>query len=169
MFFEIRNLLPADVLICLYNARFLSFLQYGLIVWGQAYASCADPIYKLQKIAVRAISFQPHMSPSLPIFNEFKFLKTAEIYELRLNLTFIFDSFNKTLPGCFDDFSYSAHLLVSIPRDRPVKVIYICLRQIVFNMVLSLFDTLVPNFGMHYPWNSELLHRKYYSKQWLES
>ena len=42
MFFKIRNLLPLDVLICLYNALFLSFLQYGLIVWGQAYASYID-------------------------------------------------------------------------------------------------------------------------------
>ena len=38
MFFKIRNLLPLDVLVCLYNAMFLSFLQYGLIVWGQTYA-----------------------------------------------------------------------------------------------------------------------------------
>ena len=62
-------------------------------------------------------------------------------------------------------FSYSAHLFISIPQDRPVKVIYICLTKIVFNMVQSLFDTLVPNFGIHYPWNSEMLHQKYCSKQ----
>ena len=82
MFFKIRNLLPLDVLICLYNALFLSFLQYGLIVWGQTYASYVDPIFKLQKKAVRAITFQPRMSPSLPIFNDFKLLKLSEIFEL---------------------------------------------------------------------------------------
>ena len=49
MFFKIRNLLPLDVLICLYNALFLSFLQYGLVVWGQTYASYTDPIFNLQK------------------------------------------------------------------------------------------------------------------------
>ena len=103
MFFKIRNLLPLDVLICLYNALFLSFLQYGLIVWGQTYASYVDPIFKLQKKAVRAISFQPRMSPSLPIFNDFKLLKLSEIFELRL-LTFVFDSVNKTSPSCFHDF-----------------------------------------------------------------
>ncbi len=103
MFFKIRNLLPLDVLLCLYNALFLSFLQYGLIVWGQTYASYIDPIFKLQKKAVRAISFQPRMSPSLPIFNDFKLLKLSEIFELRL-LTFVFDSVNKTSPSCFHDF-----------------------------------------------------------------
>ena len=103
MFFKIRNLLPLDVLVCLYNALFLPFLQYGLIVWGQTYASCIDPIFKLQKKAVRAISFQPRMSPSLPIFNDFKLLKLSEIFELR-HLTFVFDSINKTSPSCFHDF-----------------------------------------------------------------
>ena len=49
MFFKIRNLLPLDVLICLYNALSLSSLQYGLIVWGQTYASYVDQIFKLQK------------------------------------------------------------------------------------------------------------------------
>ena len=103
MFFKIRNLLPLDVLFCLHNALFLPFLQYGLIVWGQTYASYIDPIFKLQKKAVRAISFQPRMSPSLPIFNDFKLLKLSEIFELRL-LTFVFDSINKTSPSCFHDF-----------------------------------------------------------------
>ena len=103
MFFKIRNLLPLDLLICLYNALFLPFLQYGLIVWGQTYASYIDPIFKLQKTAVRAISLQPRMSPSLPIFNDFKLLKLSEIFELRL-LTFVFDSVNKTSPSCFHEF-----------------------------------------------------------------
>ena len=103
MFFKIRNLLPLDVLICLYNALFLPFLQYGLIVWGQTYSSYIDPIFKLQKRAVRAISFQPRMSPSLPIFNDVKLLKFSEIFELRL-LTFVFDSVNKTSPSCFHGF-----------------------------------------------------------------
>ena len=103
IFFKIRNLLPLYVLLCLYNALFLSFLQYGLIVWGQTFASYIDPIFKLQKKAVRAISFQPRLSPSFPIFKDLKLLKLSEIFELRL-LTFVYDSVNKTSPCCFHDF-----------------------------------------------------------------
>ena len=103
IFFRIRNLLPLDVLLCLYNALFLSFLQYGLIVWGGTYASYIEPIFKLQKKAVRAISFQSRLSPSLPIFKDLKLLKLSEIFELRLS-TFVFDSVNKTSPSCFHNF-----------------------------------------------------------------
>ena len=56
-----------------------------------------------KKEGVRAISFQPRMSPSLPIFNDLKLLKLSEIFELRL-LTFVFDSVKKTSPRCFHDF-----------------------------------------------------------------
>ena len=103
IFFRIRNLLPLDVLLCLYNALFLSFLQYGLIVWGGTYASYIEPIFKLQKKAVRAISFQSRLSPSLPIFKDLKLLELSEIFELRLS-TFVFDSVNKTSPSCFHNF-----------------------------------------------------------------
>ena len=103
MLFKTRNLLQVDVLLCLYNALFLSFLQYGLIFWGQTYASYTEPIFRLQKKAVRAISFQPRMFPSLPIFKGLKLLKLSDIFELRL-LTFVFDSINKTSPDCFHNF-----------------------------------------------------------------
>ena len=134
MFFKIRNLLPLDVLICLYNALFLSFLQYGRIVWGQTYASYIDPIFKLQKKAVRAISFQPRMSPSLPIFSDLKLLKLSELLELRLLVFVLILLINLHLVA-FMTFSYSVHLFISIPQDRPVKVIYICFEKTVFNMV----------------------------------
>ena len=103
MFFKLRNLLPLDVSLCLYNALFLSLLQYGLIVWGQTYVSYIKPIFRLQKKAVKAISFQPRLSPSLPIFEDLKLLQLSVIFELGL-LTFVFDSVNKTSPECFHNF-----------------------------------------------------------------
>ena len=103
MLFKIRNLLLLVVLICLYNALFLPFLKYGLTVWGQTFTSYIDPVFQDTKKAVRAISFQPRMSPSLPIFNDFMLPKLFEIFELRL-LALIFDAVNKTSPSCFHDF-----------------------------------------------------------------
>ena len=164
MFFKIRNSLPLDVLVCLYNALFLSFLQYGLIVWGQTYASYIDPILILQKKAVRAISFESRTSPSLPIFNDLKLLKLSELFELRL-LTFVFDSLNKTSCTCFNDF----FLLNSSVHQYSIRQVskgdlYI-FQKTVFNMVSSLLDILVQNFGMHYLWNSKIPHQKHCSKQ----
>ena len=76
---------------------------YNMFLLSQTYTSYIEPIFKLQKDAVRAISFQPRLSPSLPIFKDLKLLKLFEIFELRL-LIFVFDSVNKTSPSCFHNF-----------------------------------------------------------------
>ena len=133
IFFKIRNLFPPNVLICLYNALFLSFVQYGIIVWGQTYESHINPIFKLQEKAVRAISFQPRMSPARPIFNDLKLLKLREIFELRL-LTFVFDSAKKLHLVAFMTFSYSVLLFIITRQDMPVKVIYTCFKRTALNM-----------------------------------
>ena len=80
------------------------------------------------------ISFQPRMSPSLPIFNDFKLLKLSEIFELRL-LTLFLILLIKLHLAAFMTFSNSAHLFISTPQDRPIKVIYICLKKTAFSMV----------------------------------
>ena len=76
--FKIGSLLPLDVLLCLYDTLFLSFLQHGLTVWGQTYASYTEPIFRLQR---KASSEQSHFSlaclphfPSLKILNFSNFL-----------------------------------------------------------------------------------------------
>ncbi len=100
MFFKIRSFVPLDTLICLYNALFLSFLQYGITVWGSTCTTYIDPIFKLQKKVVRAISFEPYNSHSSPIFKDLKILKLSDIFHLKL-LTFVYESIHKMSPSCF--------------------------------------------------------------------
>ena len=60
------------------------------------------------------MSFQPRMSPSLPVFNDL-LLAIYDIFELRL-LTCVLESLNKTSPSCFHDFllfSSSDHLFAT--------------------------------------------------------
>ena len=70
----VRYLLPTSTLITLYNALFMSFLQYGIVAWGQTFDSYIEPLFKLQKRAVRASSHQPFLAHSLPIFKDLKLL-----------------------------------------------------------------------------------------------
>ena len=66
MLFKIRHCLPVDVMICLYNSLFPSFLQYGMVAWGLTYKFHIKPIHLLQKRVVRAIAFEHFTSPSTP-------------------------------------------------------------------------------------------------------
>ena len=91
---KVKSLLSPDVLLCLYNSFFMSFAQYGIIVWGNTLASYTNPVYKLQKKLVRIISSQP---ASLEL------LRITDVFQLKL-LTFVFETVNRISPRCFDDF-----------------------------------------------------------------
>ena len=68
--FKVRCLLLKSILIMLYNALFLSIVQYGTIVWCQTFASNLAPMFKLQKRAVLAVSHQTFQAHSLPVCKE---------------------------------------------------------------------------------------------------
>ena len=65
---KIRNYLSTDTLRCIYNSLFLSLLQYGIVIWGKTFSSYIEPLFKLQKQAIRTISRQTALSRSLTLF-----------------------------------------------------------------------------------------------------
>ena len=81
--------------------------------WLSRYSHGTDPVFhgfdiQFHQIEacqqmVRSISFQPRLSPSLPIFKDLTLLKLFDIFKVRL-LTFVYDSINKTSPCCFHNF-----------------------------------------------------------------
>ena len=105
IFFKVRYLLPTSTLIALYNALFMSLLQYGIVAWGQAFDSYIEPLFKLQKRAVRAISHQPFLAHSLPIFKDLKLLRIVDIFKLKL-LSFVYESVNMVVPVYFHTFFF---------------------------------------------------------------
>ena len=99
----IRNILPLNILIDIYNSLFMSFLQYGIAVWRLTFASYTDYIAKIQKKTIRTISHQPYLSHSLPIFKELKLLRVSDIFQLKL-ITFVYESMSNSNPSCFHEF-----------------------------------------------------------------
>ena len=97
-YFKVRYLLPTTTLITLYNALLISFLQYGIVAWAQTFDSYIEPLFKLQKRAVRAISQPPFLAYSLPIFKDLTLLRIVDIFKLRL-LSFVYQSANMIVPG----------------------------------------------------------------------
>ena len=98
--FKIRNLILTNALVNFNNAQFLSFLQYDIIVWAQTHMSYIEPIFKMQKRAVRAISQQSYLAHSLPTFEELKLLMLSDVFKLKL-IKFVFKSTNKMTAACF--------------------------------------------------------------------
>ena len=64
---KLKNLLPECILQLIYNALFLSHLNYGITAWG--FHSCSR-LLKLQKKAVRLISKRKYNAHTSPIFKK---------------------------------------------------------------------------------------------------
>ena len=97
---KIRNYLSTDILKCIYNSLFMSFLQYGIVIWGQAFRSYIEPLFKLQKKAIRTISHQTALSHFLLLFTGLQLLRISDVFKLKL-LTFVYDSMAMLAPSCF--------------------------------------------------------------------
>ena len=100
IFFKIRNYIPLQPLISLYNSLFSSFLNYGITAWGITYDTYLKPLYQLQKKILQCISFSNFAAPSSPIFHSLKILKLKDAIHSNI-LTFVYKSPNKISPPCF--------------------------------------------------------------------
>ena len=63
-----RQYLERKAHINLYYSLFFAYLIYCNEVWGNASAVHPEPIIKIQKRAIRTITFSSYLSPSDPIF-----------------------------------------------------------------------------------------------------
>jgi len=97
MLYKIRQYCPTTVLKSLYHSLFSSHLSYGLAVWGNADLIYLDKISKLQKRAVRAITFADYRASSLPILKKLEILSVKDLFEYKVS-SLMWDFDHNTLP-----------------------------------------------------------------------
>ena len=79
------------------------YLHYGNIVWANNYPSRLDKLLKLQKKALRVITFSSYKAPSLPLFQKLNLLGINKINDFVVG-TFCFNLKSNSLPVYFNDF-----------------------------------------------------------------
>ena len=93
---RLKYYLPKDVLLNIYNALILPFLNYGITVWGGQ----SNRTFKLQKRAVRLITNSRYNAHTDPLFRQLKLLKIKDIMMVH-DLKFCFKYMNNLLPAYF--------------------------------------------------------------------
>ena len=101
---RLKNFLPANFLLTLYNSLILPYLNYGLIVWGE---KCSK-LFTIQKRAVRLMLNAKYNSHTEPIFKELKLLKISDLYSAQ-EFRLVFKLRRKLLPKYFLNKSYLRH------------------------------------------------------------
>ena len=76
-----RKVLHSESLKCLYYSFIYPYMIYCNQVWGSAYKTNIEPLFILQKRAVRIILGVHHRSPSEPLFITLKFWNCENIFK----------------------------------------------------------------------------------------
>ena len=79
---HLKSIYPQRVLFTLYNSLIISYMLYSILLWGKS--DNVDKIAKLQKRAIRTISFSRPIAHIEPLFKTFNLLKFNDIDTLKL-------------------------------------------------------------------------------------
>ena len=92
----------------LYNSLILPYLNYGLLLWGNANKYLMTKILRLQKRALRTISNSPYLYPSKPLFEKYNVLNIFQMYSYELAI-FMYKFKHEMLPPSFNGIFASHH------------------------------------------------------------
>ena len=67
-----------------YYSLFHSKLQYCISSWGGCSENNKNPIFILQKRAIRLVCSKPYQEPTQPLFIDTKILKLSDLYRLNI-------------------------------------------------------------------------------------
>lgn len=110
---RLKHSLPSNILLTIYNSLILSYINYGIIVWGNK----CDRLFILQKKALRVICNAKYNAHTNPLFKSLYTLKIFDICALQ-DMKFCFKFHNKLLPLYF----YSSHFLTdNIAHDYETR------------------------------------------------
>ena len=100
MLAKARHYVPALELKNIYHAIFSSHILYGSQVWTSKLISVTDKISKLQKSAMRIMTFSEFRAHSEPLFKKLEILKFQDSIAVN-NCSFVYDFLNNNLPKSF--------------------------------------------------------------------
>ena len=102
MLAKARHYVPESELKNIYHAIFSSHILYGSQVWTTKLISVTDKISRLQKSAMRIMTFSDFQAHSEPLFKKLEILKFLDSISVN-NCSFVYDYFHNNLPRSFTE------------------------------------------------------------------
>jgi hypothetical protein len=135
---KLRYYVGLHILIKLYYALIYPFLIYGIISWGNTYNTTLQPLFILQKKAIRIMTFSNFDEHSSPLFKQLYIVKLYDLVTLH-NVVFMYKFHNNLLPIAFDTFFMRVSETHIITLDFLQKYLtpYQKLEQIMGSLILD--------------------------------
>ena len=117
---KLRYYVDTDILVNLYYALVYPYLIYGILTWGNTYATTLQPIFILQKKVVRLITFSAFDAHSSPLFKRLNIMKLHDLVDY-CTAVFMYKFKNNILPIIFDRFFTSVKQIHSYSTRSATK------------------------------------------------
>ena len=98
IYYQITTVFPISYSLHIIQPLILPYLQYCSIIWASTYSSHLQPLFRLQKKALRIITHSPPRAHTYSLFNKFKILNIFNIYKYQVSC-FVFLHMQKLLPS----------------------------------------------------------------------
>ena len=95
--YKVKSFLNQPALIILYNSLIMPYLTYGVEIWGTTYKTYTQPLFILQKKALKIINNTRYRDPSNPLFIKNKSLKFYDIVDYKI-LQILYKANSNNLP-----------------------------------------------------------------------
>ena len=89
----VRSIFPLNILKRIYMSLIYSHINYCILIWGGADKGIIEPLFKLQKKAIRIISRSGYLDHTAPLFKSLALLPVYKVYDLNCSL-FIYKCLN---------------------------------------------------------------------------
>ena len=76
---RLKYLYPQNILITLYKSLFIPHINYGSLLWGHV----GESIDKIQKKAIRTITYSNYIAHSEPLLKSLNLLKVKDLFNLK--------------------------------------------------------------------------------------
>ena len=100
---KLRYYLNSKTLLDLYYALVYPFLTYCIIAWGNTYQTSLQPLFVLQKKAIRIITFSSFFEHTGPLFKDLNVIKLFDEVTFHIAV-FMYKFKNQLLPNNFKVF-----------------------------------------------------------------
>ena len=151
---RLKHFVPLNTRITLYNTMILSYIYYGILVWGHS----SDRIKILQKRAIRIINLSSYRAHTEPLFKKLKLLKVEDIFKVQL-LKFYYRYRHQALPVYLQNLPfYQIMDIHNYPtrandevRHPPIKHTYMkrCIRYSLSTIVNEMPNCIIDKIATH--------------------
>ena len=94
---RLKLYLPQHILFSLYTTLISSYINYGILAWGNAAQTILNRLFLLQKKALRIITTSSFIAHTDPLFFHNKILKVKDLYNYYLGI-FMFQLTHNEIP-----------------------------------------------------------------------